>query len=71
MGPTLAQLLLIGAALLGWYALACWMFPYRSCRKCTGGKVRTRSGAHWAYCRRCGGVGGKPRLGRRVWDALH
>ena len=71
MGSTLAFGLLLGAAALAWYAFACWIFPYRRCPHCSSGKVRSRGGGYWRYCRHCNGMGGKLRLGRRIWKSLH
>jgi hypothetical protein len=50
------------------YGVACFIWPYRDCRKCKGGgKFRSPSGKAWRRCRRCKGSGSRVRLGRRVW----
>jgi hypothetical protein len=67
---------LLGLAVLvippvAYYLFACWMFPYRNCRHCKGGKVSSRTGRYWGNCRHCAGKGGHLRIGRRVWDRWH
>jgi len=52
------------------YALACAVAPWGRCRKCDGyGRKRTRAGhITRTPCRRCGGIGLRVRVGRRVWE---
>jgi hypothetical protein len=56
---------------LVYYVLACWMYPYRACRHCKGGRVSSPSGRYYGDCRHCAGKGGQLRLGRRIWDRRH
>ena len=51
------------------YGLACWYWPYASCKKCEGGKRRSPSGKAWRACPRCKGSGRRIRTGRRLWIA--
>jgi DnaJ-class molecular chaperone len=54
------------------YAAACWLWPFRACRRCDGaGKHRSPSGRAFRYCHRCKGTGARLRLGRRVWNFVH
>jgi len=54
------------------YALSLLVFPWWSCRKCGGAKIRRHPGkgkisrAHGG-CQRCKGKGRRPRLGVRVF----
>lgn len=53
------------------YVVACRIWPYANCRKCSGdGKFRSPSGRAWRLCRRCKGSGSRVRFGRRVWTWL-
>ncbi|GIL29943.1 hypothetical protein NUM_51970 [Actinocatenispora comari] len=54
------------------YAVACWVWPFVACPRCTGsGTHRSPSGRAWRDCRRCSGTGRRLRLGRRAanWAA--
>lgn len=55
---------------VGWYLLACALFPWRACRWCEGGKQRDASRKHWRECWHCGGSGRKARVGRKVLKGM-
>lgn len=65
-------LTLAAAALVcsGLYALACWLWPYRVCRRCsgTGKRAALFFGSAFGLCRRCSGSGRRLRLGRRAYN---
>jgi hypothetical protein len=51
------------------YALACWIWPFKNCRRCHGsGKRRSPSGRAFRYCRRCQGTGRRLRAGRWIYN---
>jgi DnaJ-class molecular chaperone len=51
------------------YAISCALFPFGSCRKCSGtGKKRSPFGRSFRLCRRCEGTGRRVRIGRRAYD---
>lgn len=51
------------------YALACWIWPFKPCRRCSGlGKRRPPSGRAFRYCRRCKGTGARLRAGRWIYN---
>ena len=53
------------------YAVACWIWPFKSCRKCGGdGKRRSPSGRAFRLCRRCDGTGRRLRAGRWIYNQL-
>ena len=53
------------------YAVACWIWPFKPCRRCDGnGKRRSPSGRAWRDCPRCRGGGGRLRAGRRIYNYL-
>jgi hypothetical protein len=53
------------------YACACWIWPFRSCRKCGGsGKRHSPSGRAFRLCRRCDGTGRRLRAGRWIYNQL-
>jgi len=53
------------------YAVACWIWPFKSCRKCDGsGKRRSPSGRAFRLCRRCDGTGRRLRAGRWIYNRL-
>jgi hypothetical protein len=61
----------ITAAVVGWYALHCWVWPFKACGRCAGsGKRRSSSGKAWRVCKRCKGGGAKLRLGRKVTNFI-
>lgn len=61
-------LLTLAAVWVGWQILACWLWPYRACHRCSGtGKRRSPDGKSWGACRRCGGSARRLRLGRRLF----
>lgn len=65
---TLALLLL---AVTGCYAIGCWIWPFRACRRCNGtGKKRSPSGRAFRACRSCRGTGAKLRAGRWIYNHL-
>lgn len=53
--------LLIAACVGAWIAHSLW-FPWTSCHRCAGGKIRAESGRVWRDCRACGGSGKRRRL---------
>ncbi|MBT0771363.1 hypothetical protein KIH74_20665 [Kineosporia sp. J2-2] len=68
MTPTLALALTSTLVTLG-YVLACRIWPYANCWKCSGaGRFRSPSGRAWRLCRRCSGSGARLRIGRRLWN---
>ena len=59
------------AAITVGYAVACWIWPFKSCRKCGGdGKKRSPSGRAFRLCRRCTGTGRRLRAGRWIYNRL-
>jgi hypothetical protein len=53
------------------YAVACWIWPFKACRKCDGtGKRRSPSGRAFRLCRRCDGTGRRLRAGRWIYNHL-
>ncbi|GID26822.1 hypothetical protein [Paractinoplanes brasiliensis] len=53
------------------YAAACWIWPFKACRKCDGsGKRRSPSGRAFRLCRRCTGTGRRLRAGRWIYNHL-
>ena len=74
MNPQLtaaSALILAALAVTLSYAVACWIWPFRSCRKCGGtGKKRSPFGRAFRLCRRCDGTGRQLRPGRRVINYL-
>jgi hypothetical protein len=65
-------LVLLGIGWLTGYALACWLWPFKSCRACDGtGRRRSPSGRAYARCRRCQRTGDRLRAGRWLWNYLH
>ena len=69
---TLAAIAILAALL--WtavYALGCWIWPFKACRRCDGsGKLRSPSGRAWRRCKRCRGGGGRLRGGRWLWNRV-
>jgi hypothetical protein len=62
--------LLILAVTLG-YGMTCWIWPFRSCRRCSGiGKRRSPGGRAFRYCRSCRGTGARLRAGRWLYNHL-
>ncbi len=61
-------------AALVWTAgdlLACWIWPFGTCRACHGtGKRRSPSGRAFPACRRCDGDGARLRVGRHLINYL-
>ena len=60
--------LLALAAWGAWYALACWVWPWRAHGRCkgTGKRPAWWGGSAWRTCRGCKGSGKRLRLGRKV-----
>ncbi|MEU4218265.1 hypothetical protein [Actinoplanes sp. NPDC026623] len=53
------------------YAVACWIWPFKSCPRCGGdGKRRSPSGRAFRLCRRCEGTGRRLRAGRWIYNRL-
>jgi hypothetical protein len=64
-------LILAALALTLGYAVACWIWPFKACRKCGGdGKKRSPSGRAFRLCRRCTGTGRRLRAGRWIYNRL-
>nr|WP_246568943.1 hypothetical protein [Polymorphospora rubra] len=59
---------MIAAVTLG-YVLACTVWPFKACRRCTGtGRRRSPSGRAFRECRRCDGTGRRLRAGRWLYN---
>jgi hypothetical protein len=57
------ELVLIGLAWLVVYIGFCRVFPFASCRRCSGsGKRRSPSGKAFRNCGKCGGSGRRVRV---------
>lgn len=57
------ELILIGLVVLGVYVGFCRVFPFASCRRCSGsGKYRSPSGKAYRWCGRCKGSGRRVRV---------
>lgn len=74
MNPQLTTAITLAAFLaavtLG-YAFACWVWPFKACRKCGGdGKRRSPSRKAFRLCRRCDGTGRRLRAGRWIYNRL-
>ncbi|MFI5935769.1 hypothetical protein [Actinoplanes sp. NPDC051494] len=68
---TASALILALLALTLGYAVACWIWPFKNCRKCDGlGKKRSPSGRAFRLCRRCSGTGRRMRAGRWIYNHL-
>jgi hypothetical protein len=70
-----AVLVLLALALAVRYALACWLAPFRNCRRCGGmGRIRPtgtlRRHPRPKPCRRCRTTGRRLRAGRHVFNYL-
>jgi hypothetical protein len=64
-------LLLILLVVTVCYGLACWLWPFRACRRCHGtGQRRAPIGKAFGLCRRCNGDRYRLRVGRRVANYL-
>jgi hypothetical protein len=64
-----AVLLVVGLAIVALYLLACAVWPYANCTRCSGsGKSRSLSGKKFRNCPRCKGTGRRRRIGRRILD---
>lgn len=78
LDPLAAVLVAIALAItvLGGYALACALAPFKRCRRCHGtGRHLARRGRNRfgrvRPCRRCRGTGRRLRAGRRVWNWIN
>ncbi|MBM2620410.1 hypothetical protein JIG36_33355 [Actinoplanes sp. LDG1-06] len=68
---TAITLTLASLAVTVGYAAACWIWPFKACRKCDGsGKRRSPSGRAFRLCRRCEGTGRRLRAGRWIYNRL-
>ena len=67
-----ALLILIMIVVTLGYILACWLYPFTTCRRCRGtGKRRAILGGRtFGHCRRCHGDGHMIRPGRRALNYL-
>lgn len=71
-GEGYAIMALAGAAWLGGYAVACWIWPFRNCRRCKGtARIMSPSGKAFRACRRCKASGRRLRAGRWVFNYFH
>jgi hypothetical protein len=81
MAPHLGRadtLALLSLAITVGYGIACWIWPFRACRKCRGsGRFHTPRrlrraglGRGIRQCRRCDATGLRLRAGRRVHAAI-
>lgn len=53
------------------YVIACVIWPFKPCTRCSGyGKFPTPGGRSWRHCRHCQGTGAKLRAGRRIYNHL-
>nr|WP_221376888.1 hypothetical protein [Actinoplanes polyasparticus] len=75
MDPQLTATITLTLALLTvtlGYSAACWIWPFKACRKCDGtGKRRSPSGRAFRLCRRCDGTGRRLRAGRWIYNRLN
>ncbi|WP_407566792.1 hypothetical protein [Polymorphospora sp. A560] len=54
------------------YTVACSVWPFKACRRCTGtGRRRSPSGRAFRECRRCDGTGRRLRAGRRIYNRIN
>lgn len=68
---TASVLILAALAVTLGYAVACWIWPFKSCPRCDGtGKKRSPSGRAFRLCRRCTGTGRRLRAGRWIYNRL-
>lgn len=66
-----STLITITAAITLCYTLACWIWPFRTCRRCAGtGRRRSPTGRAFPYCRRCRATGARLRAGRWLHNRL-
>ena len=66
----IALILILAAVTLG-YSFACWVWPFKSCKRCHGsGKRRSPSGRAFRLCRSCEGTGRRLRAGRWIYNRL-
>ncbi|MFI5913737.1 hypothetical protein [Dactylosporangium sp. NPDC051541] len=68
----LGLLILASVGITFGYLLACWLWPFVACRRCSGsGKRRALFGGRaFGICRRCDGTGRQLRPGRRAINYL-
>jgi hypothetical protein len=53
------------------YVLACWLAPFKRCRRCAGlGRQVTGIRRKVRHCRRCRGTGLRLRAGRWIYNHL-
>jgi len=71
--PSASGLILILAFITLSYGLACFIWPFGNCRRCSGSGRRPAlfGGKGFRDCRRCSGSGRRLRTGRAVWNFLH
>jgi hypothetical protein len=66
-----STLILIGLAVTFCYAIGCWIWPFRACKRCAGtGRRRSPSGRGIRLCRPCRGTGLRLRAGRWIYNQL-
>lgn len=64
-------LTLAGVVWAGGYFVACRIWPYTWCPRCSGsGRRSSPSGKAYRPCPRCKGSGRRVRTGRRAWNWL-
>lgn len=60
------ETLLVVAAVVVAYVGHCWLYPWTTCGRCGGGKIRNDTGKVRRDCGRCGGAGKRKRLAARL-----
>lgn len=66
-GYLIVGLIAVAAAVR--YMIHCALWPLAACRRCKGGgRFHAPNGRAWRTCRKCGGTGGRIRIGRRIWN---
>lgn len=67
-----AIIALAGAGWLLSYAVACWIWPFRNCRRCSGtARIKSPTGRAFRPCRRCQASGRRLRAGRWVFNYFY
>lgn len=66
VGPVLVAAAVVW---LAGYLVACWIWPFRNCRKCDGtARVKSPSGKAFRRCRKCKATGRRLRFGRWAYN---
>lgn len=56
------KLLVVALVLVAVYLVACQVWPYKPCPRCSGGKHPSPTRKFWRNCTRCGGTGRQRRI---------